>query len=144
MKQFLQKYKFVDDEDLATRIVNTNVNLNKYGKNKIKQNLYNKGIDKIIIEQAMDEIDSDKEFIDWQEFIEFGSPDKNSIYLQKTGLSRETKIYLKDHKLVEERMPLIKGKTPIKILPSVFDYKNQSLIEECELLKINMPEIFEE
>ena len=65
----------------------------------------------------------DKEFIDWQEFIEFGSPDKNSIYLQKTGLSRETKIYLKDHKLVEERMPLIKGKTPIKILPSVFDYK---------------------
>ena len=44
--EFLQKYKFVDDEDLASRIVNTNVNLNKYGKNKIKQNLYNKGIDK--------------------------------------------------------------------------------------------------
>ena len=32
--EFLQKYKFVDDEDLASRIVNTNVNLNKYGKNK--------------------------------------------------------------------------------------------------------------
>ena len=51
--EFLQKYKFVDDEDLASRIVNTNVNLNKYGKNKIKQNLYNKGIDKIIIENAL-------------------------------------------------------------------------------------------
>ena len=36
--KFLQKYKFVDDEDLANRIVSTNVNLNKYGKNKIKQN----------------------------------------------------------------------------------------------------------
>ena len=32
--EFLQKYKFVDDEDLASRIVNTNVNLNKYGKIK--------------------------------------------------------------------------------------------------------------
>lgn len=73
--EFLQKYKFVDDEDLATRIVNTNVNLNKYGKNKIKQNLYNKGIDKIIIEQAMDEIDSDKEF-------------ENAFYLGKKRYDR--------------------------------------------------------
>ena len=73
--EFLQKYKFVDDEDLATRIVNTNVNLNKYGKNKIKQNLYNKGIDKIIIEQAMDEIDSDKEF-------------ENALYLGKKRYDR--------------------------------------------------------
>ena len=73
--EFLQKYKFVDDEDLANRIVNTNVNLNKYGKNKIKQNLYNKGIDKIIIEQAMDEIDSDKEF-------------ENALYLGKKRYDR--------------------------------------------------------
>ncbi|MDY4575390.1 MAG: recombination regulator RecX [Intestinibacter sp.] len=73
--EFLQKYKFVDDEDLATRIINTNVNLNKYGKNKIKQNLYNKGIDKIIIEQAMDEIDSDKEF-------------ENALYLGKKRYDR--------------------------------------------------------
>ena len=68
--EFLQKYKFVDDEDLASRIVNTNVNLNKYGKNKIKQNLYNKGIDKNIIENAIDEIDIDKEF-------------ENALYLGK-------------------------------------------------------------
>ena len=73
--EFLQKYKFVDDEDLANRIVNTNVNLNKYGKNKIKQNLYNKGIDKFIIEQAMDEIDSDKEF-------------ENALYLGKKRYDR--------------------------------------------------------
>ena len=73
--EFLQKYKFVDDEDLATRIVNTNVNLNKYGKNKIKQNLYNKGIDKSIIEQAMNEIDSDKEF-------------ENALYLGKKRYDR--------------------------------------------------------
>ena len=86
----------------------------------------------------------DEEFVDWQEFIEFGSHDKNSIYLQKTGLTRETTIYLKDHCFVVERVPQGKGKTPIIILPSIFECKNQSVIEECELLKINMPEIFEE
>ena len=73
--EFLQKYKFVDDEDLASRIVNTNVNLNKYGKNKIKQNLYNKGIDKNIIESAIDEIDIDKEF-------------ENALYLGKKRYDR--------------------------------------------------------
>lgn len=73
--EFLQKYKFVDDEDLASRIVNTNVNLNKYGKNKIKQNLYNKGIDKTVIEQAIDEIDYDKEF-------------ENALYLGKKRYDR--------------------------------------------------------
>lgn len=73
--EFLQKYKFVDDEDLANRIVNTNVNLNKYGKNKIKQNLYNKGIDKTVIEQAIDEIDYDKEF-------------ENALYLGKKRYDR--------------------------------------------------------
>ncbi len=73
--EFLEKYKFIDDEDLATRIVNTNINLNKYGKNKIKQNLYNKGIDKSIIEQTIDEIDSDKEF-------------ENALYLGKKRFNR--------------------------------------------------------
>lgn len=73
--EFLEKYKFIDDENLATRIVNTNINLNKYGKNKIKQNLYNKGIDKSIIEQTIDEIDSDKEF-------------ENALYLGKKRFDR--------------------------------------------------------
>ena len=37
--EFLQKNNFINDEILAQKIVNTNVNLNKYGKNKIRQNL---------------------------------------------------------------------------------------------------------
>ena len=41
---FLRNNKFIDDKLLAQKIVNTNINLNKCGKNKIKQNLYNKGI----------------------------------------------------------------------------------------------------
>ena len=59
---FLKKYNFINDNELASKIVNTNVNLNKYGKNKIKQNLYNKGIEKSAIDEAINEIDYDAEF----------------------------------------------------------------------------------
>ena len=59
---FLKKYNFINDNELASKIVNTNVNLNKYGKNKIKQNLYNKGIGKSAIDDAISEIDQDAEF----------------------------------------------------------------------------------
>ena len=72
---FLKKYNFINDNELATKIVNTNVNLNKYGKNKIKQNLYNKGIEKSIIETAIDDIDTDKEF-------------ENALYLGKKRYER--------------------------------------------------------
>ena len=60
--EFLKKYNFINDNELASKIVNTNVNLNKYGKNKIKQNLYNKGIEKSAIDEAMSNIDQDAEF----------------------------------------------------------------------------------
>ena len=59
---FLKKYNIINDGELASKIVNTNVNLNKYGKNKIKQNLYNKGIEKSAIDEAISEIDYDAEF----------------------------------------------------------------------------------
>lgn len=60
--EFLKRNKFIDDNLLAQKIVNTNLNLNKCGKNRIKQNLYNKGLDAFSIIEAMSEIDSDIEF----------------------------------------------------------------------------------
>ena len=60
--QFLKNNKFIDDKLLAQKIVNTNINLNKCGKNKIKQNLYNKGIDSKSISEAISNIDSNIEF----------------------------------------------------------------------------------
>ena len=55
---FLRNNKFIDDKLLAQKIVNTNINLNKCGKNKIKQNLYNKGIDSEDISHAITNIDA--------------------------------------------------------------------------------------
>lgn len=84
---FLRKYNFVNDNDLAERITNTNLNLNKCGKNKIKQNLYNKGIDKKTIDSVVSNIDSDVEF-------------ENAMYLAKKRYERvknepRNKIYQK-------------------------------------------------
>ncbi len=85
--EFLKKNKFVDDDLLAQKIVNTNINLNKCGKNKIKQNLYNKGIDKESIDEAIADIDNDVEF-------------ENALYLGKKRYDRvknedKRKIYQK-------------------------------------------------
>ena len=85
--EFLLKNKFIDDDLLAQKIVNTNVNLNKCGRNKIKQNLYNKGISVESINEAISEIDKDVEF-------------ENAMYLAKKRYERvknedKRKIYQK-------------------------------------------------
>ena len=84
---FLKNNKIIDDKLLAEKIVNTNINLNKCGKNKIKQNLYNKGIDSEYISNAISNIDSNVEF-------------ENAMYLAKKRYERvknedRNKIYQK-------------------------------------------------
>lgn len=85
--EFLLKNKFIDDDLLAQKIVNTNINLNKCGRNKIKQNLYNKGIANESINEAISEIDKNIEF-------------ENAMYLAKKRYERvknedRRKIYQK-------------------------------------------------
>lgn len=83
--EFLNKNKFIDDDLLAQKIVNTNVNLNRCGKNKIKQNLYNKGIDKESIDEAISDIDNDVEFenalyLGQKRYERVKNEDKRKIY----------------------------------------------------------------
>ena len=59
--EFLKKYSLIDDERYADRIVSNDVNYKKVGKNRIKQNLYSKGIDREYIETAISSIDREKE-----------------------------------------------------------------------------------
>jgi regulatory protein len=84
---FLKKYNFINDEILASKITNTNVKLNRYGKNKIKQNLYTKGIDKGIISEAVSKVDENTEF-------------ENAMHLAKKRYERiknedKSKVYRK-------------------------------------------------
>lgn len=85
--EFLKRNNFINDNLLAQKIVNTNLNLNKCGKNRIKQNLYNKGIDSSAINKAISDIDSEAEF-------------ENAMYLAKKRYERiknedKRKIYQK-------------------------------------------------
>ena len=60
--EFLKGYKLINDNLLAEKIVHDNMNLSKFGKNKIKQNLYNKGIAASDIQDALSQIDPDDEY----------------------------------------------------------------------------------
>ena len=85
--EFLKRNNFINDNLLAQKIINTNLNLNKCGKNRIKQNLYNKGIDSSAINKAISDIDSEAEF-------------ENAMYLAKKRYERiknedKRKIYQK-------------------------------------------------
>ena len=82
---FLKDNKFIDDNLLAQKIVNTNINLNKCGKNKIKQNLYNKGIDLESISEAISNIDYNTEFenamyLAMKRYDRIKNDDKRKIY----------------------------------------------------------------
>lgn len=59
---FLKGYTLINDNLLAEKIVHDNMNLSKFGKNKIKQNLYNKGIAASDIQDALSQIDPDDEY----------------------------------------------------------------------------------
>lgn len=58
----LKDYGFINDKDLARRIANDNSNISRFGKNKIRQNLYRKGISKDDIDEAVEEIDSNEQY----------------------------------------------------------------------------------
>lgn len=58
----LKEYGFINDKDLARRIANDNSNISRFGKNKIRQNLYRKGISKDDIDEAVEEIDSNEQY----------------------------------------------------------------------------------
>lgn len=53
--------KYIDDEDYSDRFIHDKITFSKYGKRRIKEALYNKGIDKQIIEEKIGLINSDDE-----------------------------------------------------------------------------------
>ena len=55
--EFLKEYKLLDDEDFAIRYARDLKKFKKYGKNRIKQELSLKGINKDIIDNVLSEIE---------------------------------------------------------------------------------------
>ena len=84
----LKEYKMIDDVELAITIVKDKKNIKRYGKNRIKQDLYKKKIDSKTIEDALlSNINDDEEY-------------KNALYLGKKKIkvikeSDNRKVYEK-------------------------------------------------
>lgn len=57
----LKANKYIDDDDYSDRFIHDKINISKYGKRKIKEALYNKGIDRSIIEEKLNLISTDDE-----------------------------------------------------------------------------------
>lgn len=72
---FLKDYSFIDDEKFAKSIVKDNQNSKKLGKNRIKQNLYSKGITENDINIAMSGMDYELEI-------------ENAMYLARKRLEK--------------------------------------------------------
>ncbi len=56
---FLQDEGFINDERYCRLYVKSKLNIKKWGVNKIKMSLINKGVDKEIIDNILSEIDED-------------------------------------------------------------------------------------
>lgn len=57
----LQGKKYIDDERYCEMFINDKINISKYGKRKIKQALYEKGIDRDIIEDKLSKVTNEEE-----------------------------------------------------------------------------------
>ena len=58
--EFLLEYKFLNDESYAIRLSHDLHNIKKYGKRRIEQELYRKGISREIISLVTEEIEDDE------------------------------------------------------------------------------------
>lgn len=57
----LKQQKYIDDEAYSEAFINNKINISKDGKRKIKEALYNKGVDKQIIDEKLQDITDDDE-----------------------------------------------------------------------------------
>lgn len=73
----LKEYKYIDDESYTEYYVKDKVNINGYGINKIKNQLYKKGVSSEIINKCIEEfVDNDTQF---ELAIEVGRKKMNTI-----------------------------------------------------------------
>lgn len=57
----LKDNKYIDDKDYSERFIRDKINFSKYGKRRIQEALYNKGIDKEIIQEKIGVISTEDE-----------------------------------------------------------------------------------
>ena len=76
----------------------------------------------------------------WYDFVEFGTTNAITIFMQRTGFSRETANYIKDHPEYIVRHQ----NGDVKLLRALLDSDNYDAREEAKLILLNRPQVFED
>lgn len=76
---------------------------------------------------------------DWYEYVEFGSTNELTIFLQRNGLSRDTADYIREHK----SKYVVNHNNVIKLKKEILDCGKQDVMDELKDVQYNIPEIFE-
>ncbi len=85
------------------------------------------------------EVHPDDAFMDWYEFVEYGSTDPTAIWIQRNGFTREAAAYM----TAAGRNLIIRTEDgKLRIKAELLESENQSIRREAEQIKYNSPEIF--
>ena len=75
----------------------------------------------------------------WYEFVEYGTTNEITVFLQRNGFSRESANYIKDHPEYIFRQDGV-----LMLRRSLLKCKNNDARTEAELISLNRPKLFEE
>lgn len=74
---------------------------------------------------------------DWYEYVEYGTTNPLTIFLQRNGFSREASTYIKQHL---EYITQVNGEYKVKI--KLLECPSKSVCKEAAEIKYNIPELF--
>lgn len=75
----------------------------------------------------------------WYEFVEYGTTNEITVFLQRNGFSRESANYIKDHPEY-----IFRADEGLKLRRTLLKCKNNDARTEAELIALNRPKLFEE
>jgi hypothetical protein len=79
---------------------------------------------------------------DWYEYIEYGTTNPDTIFLQQNGFSREASIFILDPKNMKKYFAVVDGERKIK--RSILECGNLGVETEAQDIQFNIPELFVE
>lgn len=77
---------------------------------------------------------------DWYEFVEYGTTNKLTIFLQRNGFSRETALFIRKNR--SKYVVGLDDSRPVKIKKDILNCGNFSMISEVQNMSINNPDLF--
>lgn len=77
---------------------------------------------------------------DWYEYIEYGTTNPDTIFLQQNGFSREASIFILDPKNAKKYFTVIDGERKIK--RDILHCDNLGVETEAQDIQFNIPELF--